>query len=117
MDDAVMLTGIVRALVETAPGEAAAGVPVPDCAPELLQAAMRHAARHGPGDTLIDPGGRRRRADDVLGRLLRYVAPALDASGDTDEVTALVHRLLRHGTGADRQRAASPQGARARSWT
>ncbi|CAL9636156.1 carboxylate-amine ligase [Streptomyces sp. enrichment culture] len=110
VDDAVMLTGIVRALVETALGEAAAGVPVPDCAPELLQAAMWHAARHGLSDTLIDPGGRRRRADDVLCRLLRYVAPALDASGDTDEVTALVHRLLRHGTGADRQRAALAAG-------
>ncbi|MFF9202120.1 glutamate--cysteine ligase [Streptomyces sp. NPDC014986] len=110
VDDAVMLTGITRALVETALGEAAAGVPAPDCAPELLRAGMWHAARHGLSGTLIDPGGRRRHAGDVLSRLLRYVAPALDASGDTGEVTALAHRLLRHGTGAERQRAALAAG-------
>jgi carboxylate-amine ligase len=72
---------------------------------------MWHAARHGLGDTLIDPSdGERRRAGDVLCRLLRHVAPALDAAGDTRQVTALVHRLLRQGTGADRQRAALSEG-------
>ncbi|MGX1274278.1 carboxylate-amine ligase [Streptomyces phaeoluteigriseus] len=110
-DDAVMLAGIVRALVETALAEATADrVPSPDWAPELLQAAMWHAARHGLGDTLIDPNGDRRRAGDVLCRLLQHVAPALDASGDTRQVTALVHRLLQDGTGADRQLAALRKG-------
>jgi carboxylate-amine ligase len=42
--------------------------------------------------------------------LLRYVAPALDVSGDDLQVTALVHRLLQGGTGADRQRATLAQG-------
>ncbi|GAA2442841.1 glutamate--cysteine ligase [Streptomyces sp. NPDC051041] len=109
-DDAVMLAGIVRALVETLLAEAAADAPEPRPAPELLQAAMWHAARHGLSDTLIDPDGRVRRAGDVLYELLRYVAPALEASGDTRQVTALVHRLLQHGTGADRQRAALARG-------
>ncbi|MEV0239673.1 glutamate--cysteine ligase [Streptomyces sp. NPDC050674] len=111
-DEAVLCAGIVRALVRTALAEATADrVPAADCAPELLHASMWHAARYGLGDTLIDPGdGQRRRAGDVLCRLLRHVAPALDASGDTRQVTALVHRLLRDGTGADRQRAALAEG-------
>ncbi|MEU2284541.1 glutamate--cysteine ligase [Streptomyces sp. NPDC013178] len=109
-DEAVMFAGIIRALVETALAETAVGAPTPDCAPELLQATMWHAARHGLGDRLVDPGGTPRRAGDVLYELLRHVAPALDASGDTREVTALIHRLLRNGTGADRQRAALTKG-------
>ncbi|MEV5435348.1 glutamate--cysteine ligase [Streptomyces sp. NPDC052682] len=109
-DEAVMLAGIIRALVDTALAETTAGAPAIECAPELLQAAMWHAARHGLGDTLVDPGGTSQRAGDVLYELLRYVAPALDASGDTRQVTALVHRLLQNGTGADRQRAALAEG-------
>lgn len=110
VDDAVMLAGLVRALVETALTAATSGAPAPDCDPELLQAGMWHAARHGLSDTLIDPAGSRCRTGDVLFRLLRVVAPALDASGDTRQVTALVHRLRRDGTGADRQRAALAAG-------
>ncbi|MET7451855.1 glutamate--cysteine ligase [Streptomyces sp. NPDC005574] len=110
VDDAVMFAGIVRALVDSALTDAAAGVPVPDCAPELLQAGMWHAARHGLSDTLIDPSGHRRRAGDVLYQLLQYVAPALDASGDSREVAGLVHRLLKEGTGADQQRTALASG-------
>ncbi|MFI9341159.1 glutamate--cysteine ligase [Streptomyces sp. NPDC052773] len=110
-DEAVMCAGVVRALVETALAEATAGEPVPDCAPELLQAAMWHAARHGLSDALIDPvGATRHRAGDMLCGLLRHIGAALDASGDTREVSALVHRLLRQGTGADRQRAALAAG-------
>ncbi|QTD98200.1 carboxylate-amine ligase [Streptomyces cyanogenus] len=109
-DEAVMLTGLVRALVETALAEAAAGAPALDCDQELLQASMWHAARHGLSSTLIDPAGRPRRAGEMLYELLRHVAPALDASGDGREVTALVHRLLQDGTGADRQRAALARG-------
>jgi glutamate---cysteine ligase / carboxylate-amine ligase len=110
VDDAVMLTGIVQGLVATAVGEATAGVPAPDCAPELLQAAMWHAARHGLSDTLIDPAGGRRRAGDVLYELLRHVHGALEAAGTARQVTGLVHRLLQDGTGADRQRAALAAG-------
>jgi carboxylate-amine ligase len=109
-DEAVMLAAIIRALVETALAEAAADAPLPDCAPELLQAAMWHAARHGLGDTLIDADGTPHRAGDVLYEFLRHVAPALDASGDSRQVMSLVHRLLQDGTGADRQRAALAHG-------
>jgi carboxylate-amine ligase len=110
VDDAVMFAGIIRGLVETALAEESAGAPEPDCAPELLQAGMWYAARHGLGDTLIGPGGDRGRAGDVVCELLGHIAVALDAAGDTRQVTALVHRLLQDGTGADRQRGALAQG-------
>jgi carboxylate-amine ligase len=109
-DEAVMFAGIVRGLVEMALADATAGAPVPDCAPELLQAAMWHAARHGLSDALIDPRGGRRRAGDLLYELQRHIAPAVDTAGDTRQVTALIHRLLQDGTGADRQRAALARG-------
>ncbi|CAM5715385.1 Putative glutamate--cysteine ligase 2 OS=Streptomyces glaucescens OX=1907 GN=SGLAU_01600 PE=3 SV=1 [Streptomyces glaucescens] len=37
-------------------------------------------------------------------QLLEHIGPALEEAGDTREVTGLVHRLMQHGTGADRQR-------------
>ncbi|MFH0520003.1 glutamate--cysteine ligase [Streptomyces sp. M41] len=109
-DEAVMLAGIIRALVVTALSEADGAVPALDHDPELLQAAMWHAARHGLGDTLVDPGGTLKPAGEVLHKLLSHVSRALDSAGDTRQVTALVDRLLRDGTGADRQRAALADG-------
>ncbi|MGW6731461.1 carboxylate-amine ligase [Streptomyces sp. NPDC055013] len=109
-DEAVMLAGIIRALVETALREAAAGAPALTLEPELLRAAMWHAARHGLSDTLVGLGGTLQPASAVLHQLLSHISPALDASGDTRQVTALVRRLLRDGTGADRQRTALADG-------
>ncbi|MCY0962893.1 carboxylate-amine ligase [Streptomyces sp. H27-H5] len=109
-DDAVMLAGIVRALVEVAIDEEKAGAALPLCPPELLQAANWHAARHGLGGSLLDPWGRLRSSGDILCMLLRHVAPALEDSGDQREVGSLVHRLLREGTPADRQRRALADG-------
>ncbi|WP_223777792.1 glutamate--cysteine ligase [Streptomyces sp. 135] len=109
-DSAVMFAGIVRALVATAKRDEKAGAPVPECTPELLQAANWHAARHGLSGTLIDPAGQPRRAGDVLCMLLDHLTPALDEAGDTREVTSLMHRLLQEGTSADRQRRALTEG-------
>ncbi|MFJ9041777.1 glutamate--cysteine ligase [Streptomyces sp. NPDC102406] len=109
-DAAVMFAGLVRALVATALREQEAGVPLPDCPHELLQAMNWHAARHGLAGRLVDPSGRTRPAGDVLCALLDHVTPALDEAGDTREVTSLVHRLLQEGTPADRQRRALAEG-------
>ncbi|MFD3543176.1 glutamate--cysteine ligase [Streptomyces sp. NPDC058662] len=105
-DDAVMFAGIVRALVATAIAEEKAGLPLPAPAPELVQAANWHAARHGLNSTLVDPQGRPHSSGDVLYALLRHLTPALEETGDLRGVSALVHRLLREGTPADRQRRA-----------
>ncbi|UNO42906.1 glutamate--cysteine ligase [Streptomyces sp. MST-110588] len=104
VDDAVMFAGIVRALAATAIREEKEGCPVPRIAPELLYAANWHAARYGLGGTLLDPEGRRRSAGDVVCALLDHIGPALEEAGDTREIGSLVHRLLREGCPADRQR-------------
>ncbi|MEV5955229.1 glutamate--cysteine ligase [Streptomyces sp. NPDC051987] len=109
-DEAVMFAGLVRALVQRAIWDAADGAPRPESDPELLEAAMWQAARHGLSADLIDPAGHRHRAGDAVCRLMRHVGPALDHASDAREVRALVHRLLQEGTGADRQRQALAQG-------
>lgn len=109
-DEAVMLAGIVRALVATAIAEEKAGLPVPPYAPELLQAATWHAARHGLNSSLLDAQGRPRSSGDVLCSLLRHITPALEDAGDLRQVGGLVHRLLQDGTPSDRQRRALAEG-------
>ncbi|AWZ08444.1 MULTISPECIES: glutamate--cysteine ligase [unclassified Streptomyces] len=110
-DEAVMLAGIVRALVTTAIAEEKAGIPpAPASDPEVLQAATWHAARYGLNGTLVAPDGRPRSSGDVLCTLMRHITPALEDAGDLREVSALSHRLLREGTPADRQRRAVADG-------
>ncbi|MET7303951.1 glutamate--cysteine ligase [Embleya sp. NPDC005575] len=113
VEDAVMLAGLVRALVTTVLRDATAGQPVPRPAPEFVAAAEWHAARHGLTDVLIDPHAPRRlKAGELVGRLMDYVAPVLADTGDARQIDALVHRLLREGTGADRQRETFRRGGR-----
>ncbi|MFI6983689.1 glutamate--cysteine ligase [Embleya sp. NPDC050154] len=113
VDDAVMLAGIVRALVTTVLREATAGQPSPRPAPELVAAAQWYAARHGLTDVLVDPyTPHRLKAGELVGRLIEYVTPALADTGDARQVDALVHRLMREGTAADRQREAFRRGGR-----
>lgn len=110
-DDAVMFAGIVRALVATALHEIRSGAPLSVPQHELMQAAGWQAARHGLGDVLVHPyAGHRLRAGDVVCALVDHIGPALDEAGDTRQVMALIHRLLREGTAADRQRRALVEG-------
>lgn len=109
-DDAVMFAGIVRALVATAVHEAKSAAPLPDCPQELLQAATWQAARYGLSGPLVGCEGGRHSARDAVGLLMRHVRPALEEAGDAREVTALVHRLLRDGDPAGRQRQAMAEG-------
>ena len=110
VDEAVMLAGVVRAMVATAMREQKDGEPVPEIPEELLRAATWRAARDGLSGKLIDPAGRLRRCGDVLCMLASHIGPALEAAGDAREVNSLLHRLLREGTGADRQLQAFAQG-------
>ncbi|MDA5280228.1 carboxylate-amine ligase [Streptomyces sp. NPDC054904] len=109
-DEAVMLAGIIRALVATAITEERAGTPLAVTAPELVQGGNWHAARYGLSGTLLDPLGRPHSGGDVMCALLRHIGPALEEAGDHREVSALVTRLLREGTPADRQRRALAEG-------
>ncbi|MBT2478905.1 glutamate--cysteine ligase [Streptomyces sp. ISL-94] len=109
-DDAVMFTGVARALVATAVQEAKSGAPLPQCPQELLHAATWQAARYGLDGPLVGCEGGRQSARDAVARLMGHIRRALEEAGDTREVTALVHRLLRDGTPADRQRRAMAEG-------
>lgn len=108
-DDAVLFAGLVRALVGTALREHAGALPYERTPQELLQVANWHAARYGLTDTLIDQEGQRRGAHDVVSGLVDHLTPALDATGDTRQVTSLLQRLLAEGGGAQRQRQALAQ--------
>lgn len=106
-EDAARFAGLVRALVDTALRETEAGLPVPECPPELLQAANWHAARYGLSGGLLSPyHGTLVRAEAAVGGLLSHVAQALAEAGDREQVTGLAEELLEQGTAADRQREA-----------
>lgn len=105
VDEAVMVAGLVRALVMTALQDHAEHLPYPVVETELLTAASWAAAREGLNGDLFDlRNGRLRRAGDVLVDLLEGLDPALAASGDGVQVHKLVDRALREGNGAARQR-------------
>ena len=101
-----LLVALVRALVETAADQWAAGTEPLTWRSEELRAARWRASRYGLAADLVDPEDHELRpARDVLGSLVALVARRLEANGDTDRVAVGVERVLR-ATGATRQRAA-----------
>lgn len=113
VDEAVMVAGLCRALARTCHDQAARGEPVPRPRPELLRAAKWRASRYGLGADLVDVvGGTAVPAAELVEALLALVRPALEDSGEWDEVSKLVGRTLEGGTGADRQRRAFTRSGR-----
>ncbi|HEV7168211.1 MAG TPA: glutamate--cysteine ligase [Micrococcaceae bacterium] len=109
--DSVLLATLIRALVATAVGDAAAKRPYTDPRPEILDAALWQAAREGLTGQLINPGtGQLAPADDVVGALLAGIVPALREAGDEDFVRGELKRVRRDGTGSQRQRRADESG-------
>lgn len=109
--DAVLIGALTRALVVTALQEAEtdAAPLVPD--PELLDAALWQAARDGMEHHLVDLATAERvPARQHLAAFLDHVGGALEAEGDTAEVTAGLAVLAERGTGAERQRRAMREG-------
>jgi glutamate---cysteine ligase / carboxylate-amine ligase len=107
VDDAVLVGGLARALVRTAAEAAQEERPFPRWRPELVRGAHWRAARWGMTAELVSPvTGRPAPAGEVVDALVAHVRPALEASGDLDEVTALLDQVHGTGTGAECQRAA-----------
>ena len=78
-----------------------------DVPPELLSAALLHSAHFGMRAQVFDPiSGGLAPAADALNGLIRRLERELTESGDLDAVQEAAARLLRDGTGAERQRAA-----------
>lgn len=112
-DSALVVAALCRALVDSA---VAASGPWPVARPELLRGAAWRASRYGLSAELLDPvSGETLAAESRLEQLLAQVRQALLKHGDLELVEGALNDLLKHGTGAERQRAAfartgTPQG-------
>jgi carboxylate-amine ligase len=112
VEDAVLLAGLVRGLVDTAAEQWRAGGAAPGVRTELLRVAGWRAARSGLSGDLVHPRtGRPAPAADVLAALVEHVRPALVRHGDEELVDAGVAELLRRGSGAVLQRAVHEETA------
>jgi glutamate---cysteine ligase / carboxylate-amine ligase len=105
IDEAVMVAGLVRGIARTCCEAAQRNEPFPAARPELLRAAHWRAARYGLSGELIDVEACRSvPAEEVIESMLRFARPGMEASGDWEEVSALVVETLARGNGATRQR-------------
>ncbi|QEH38959.1 Carboxylate-amine ligase YbdK [Aquisphaera giovannonii] len=113
IDEAVMIAGLCRALARTGVEQHRRGDPLDAPRPELLNAAKWRASRYGLDGELIDVHARKSvPARAMIDTLLTYLRPALEDSGDWDEVSTLVRETLERGNSAKRQRWAFAQGGR-----
>jgi carboxylate-amine ligase len=113
IDIAVMLAGLMRALVATLNAQILRNEPVFIPRPEVIRAAHWQAARYGLNGNLIDVIAQRQvPAATLISQLLDFVRPALEDAGDWEEVSSLVHDTLIYGTGATRQLAIYEQTKR-----
>ena len=106
-DDAVLIAGLCRALVDTEARRWRAGADVPWQRTEMLRLAAWRASRSGLDDILLDPRtGQPEPAATVAKALLGHVRDALDEAGDTAAVSDLLAAVLARGNGAAFQRGA-----------
>lgn len=107
VDEAVLLAGLVRALVATALADLRRGLTAAPVPTEVLRAAQWRAARDGLEGHAFDVlSGRLVPARMLLDRLLHRVGDELAASGDSGLVRQLSAAVVRGGGGAARQRRA-----------
>ncbi|MFI7602099.1 glutamate--cysteine ligase [Actinoplanes sp. NPDC049681] len=108
VEDAVLLAGLVRALVVTVTEADGPEFRIPD---HLLEAAHWNAAHTGLDTTLLDARtGVPWPAWELVGDLVELVTPALRGLGDLEVVAAQLDRIRAEGTGAARQRRAFAEG-------
>jgi carboxylate-amine ligase len=105
VEEAVMLAGLVRAIVRTSTGAARAGEPCPPIKSEMLKAAHWTAARYGlSGDLIKVQKPQAIDAQSYMQDFLAYLRPALEAEGDWPQISTAVQRVMEQGNGASRQR-------------
>lgn len=105
-EDATVIAGLVRGLVETAASHWRAGIPASNIRTELLRAASWRAARFGMSEQLIDPIARRPvPAWEMVEQLLDHIRPALREYGDEGLIIHSLRRIRERGVGAELQRA------------
>ena len=113
VDEAVMIAGLVRALVRTCYEQVQRGEAFTGVHAEILRSAQWRAARFGLSGQLFDVTTHELLpARELVEKLLRFVGGALEAEGDWQEVTQRVEATLQRGNGAARQRAAYRRAGR-----
>ncbi len=112
VDEAVMLAGLVRAIVRTCTKAARSGEVCPPIKSEMLKAAHWTAARCGLSGELIEVRKPQPvAAESYLQDFLTDRRPAaLEAEGDWQQVSEAVAAVLKHGNGASRQPVVRPNG-------
>ena len=104
-DDAVLLAGLTRALVETAARSWRDGETAPDVRTEVLRLATWRASRSGTSASLVHPlRGTPQPAHLVVDAFVDHVRDALRDAGDHDAVAEMLATLRERGSGAARQR-------------
>lgn len=105
VDDAVLVTALIRAAVATAIDEVASGRPDANPRDCLVAAAHWRAAHDGlTGDLLDLRTGHLRPAWELVGELFEDLEPALSRMGDRELVVDGLDRMRAEGDGATRQR-------------
>ena len=105
IDEAVMTTGLTRALIRSCHEKVLQSQQPEPIRMELLRMAHWRAARYGLEGDLLDVHTREAvHASVLIERFLAFLRPSLEESGDWQEVSALVQKTLREGNGAMRQR-------------
>ena len=106
LEDAVLIAALCRAMVITAGRQWERGRPAESLPPQWQRAATWRAARWGLGGDLLDPASKAPvSARDAVRSLVADLREALESTDDLGLVLDGTERLLRDGTGADRQRA------------
>lgn len=104
VEEAVTITGLIRALVWTAYREVIDNLPLPQVRPEIVQVAQWYAARYGLTGNLIDVEGKIPvSAAELVDNFLNYLRPALEKFGDWQTISNSVRQILEQGNGAQRQ--------------
>ena len=105
VQEAVMIAGLVRALVRTGYEMALREEPTRPTRVESIRTANWHAARYGLEGELIDLLAERAvPARELVEKFLEFVRPALQAEGDWERISTSVYNSLERGNGATRQR-------------
>ncbi|MCA0378154.1 MAG: YbdK family carboxylate-amine ligase [Actinobacteria bacterium] len=109
--DAVAFAALVRALVDRALSDFAAGIERPIVTPGLVNGADWIAARNGLSSDLVDPvTAERLPAFEFIDRMLGTVEGELDYFGDRSRIDRYLKYLREQGTPASRQLAAFGSG-------
>jgi carboxylate-amine ligase len=111
--DAVLIAGLVRALVETETRAWREGTPTRETRTELLRLAAWRASRSGLDGALLSPvTGKPAAAAAVVTALTDHCRDALADTGDAGAVAELLAALLARGNGASFQREEYRQSGR-----